>query len=296
MRRSGTTIGIIVIVLLAVAVTGFVAYGRGETAGQKAASSDRSGFASRGTSVAGGADRFGGRSGRDAGGSAAAGAGTPDAASGTAGRGAAGAPAVTGKVMKVDNGTLTLQEQPGNTTATVATSATTRVTTFTQGALSDLAMGDIVALQGDKTGDTAFAAKTIYALNGAQDGGRGPGSAGATSGTETAATPAADSRGRGAGNAASGSAAAGRSAGGGLFPGLSGPTGRITQISGGTLTLQGFDGSTTTVTTNASTSVRKQTPGALSDIKTGDTVSVQSDPAGGPTAPARAIIDLGAGT
>jgi hypothetical protein len=45
------------------------------------------------------------------------------------------------------------------------------------------------------------------------------------------------------------------------------------------------------VTTNASTSVRKQTPGAMSDIKAGDTISVQGDPTG----PARAIIDLGAG-
>jgi hypothetical protein len=289
-----------VIVLLAVVVTGFVAYGRGETAGQKAASSDRSGFASRGTSVAGGAGGFGGRGGQGAGGSAAAGAGAPGAASGANGRGGAGngSPPVAGKVTKVDNGTLTLQEQPGNTTATVATNATTTVTTFAAGALSDLAMGDIVALQGDKTSDTAFAAKTIYTLSGAQGGGagRGPGGAGATTGTDTAGTPAAGGRGRGGANAASGSAPAGRGAGGGLFPGLSGPTGRITQISGGTLTVQGFDGSTTTVTTDASTSVRKQTPGALSDIKTGDTISVQSDTAGDPTAPARAIIDLGAGT
>ena len=302
MRRSGTTIGIIVIVLLAVVVTGFVAYGRGETAGQKAASSDRSGFASRGTSVAGGAGGFGGRGGQGgqgAGGSAAAGAGTPGAASGANGRGAGGggSPPIAGKVTKVDNGTLTLQEQPGNTTATVATSATTMVTMFAPGALSDLAMGDIVALQGDKTSDTAFAAKTIYTLSGAQGGGgRGPGGAGATTGTDTAGTPAAGGRGRGAANAASGSSPAGRGAGGGLFPGLNGPTGRITQISGGTLTLQGFDGSTTTVTTDTSTSVRKQAPGALSDIKMGDTVSVQGDTAGDPTAPARAIIDLGAGT
>lgn len=298
MRRSGTTIGIIVIVLLAVVVTGFVAYGRGETAGQKAASSDRSGFASRGTSVAGGAGGFGGRGGQGAGGSAAAGAGTPGAAGGANGRGAAGVPPVGGKVTKVDNGTLTLQEQPGNTTTTVATNASTTVTMFAAGALSDLAMGDIVALQGNKTGDTAFAAKTIYALNGAQGGGagRGQGGAGATTGTDTAGTPAAGGRGRGAANAASGSSPAGRGAGGGLLPGLSGPTGRITQISSGTLTLQGFDGSTTTVTTDASTSVRKQTPGALSDIKAGDMVSVQSDASGDPTVPARAIIDLGAGT
>ena len=303
MRRSGTTIGIIVIVLLAIVMTGFVAYGRGETAGQKAASSDRSGFASRGTSVAGGAGGFGGRGGQGgqgAGGSAAAGAGAPGAAGGANGRGAAGSGAapVAGKVTQVDNGTLTLQEQPSNTTTTVTTNAATAVTIFAPGALSDLAMGDIIAIQGDKTGDTTYTAKTIYALNGAQAGGagRGPGGAGATTGTDAAGTPGAAGRGRNASSVAGGGAPAGRGGGGGLFPGLNGPTGRITQISGGTLTVQGFDGTTTTVTTDASTSVRKQTPGALSDIKAGDMVSVQSDTSGDPTAPARAIIDLGAGT
>jgi hypothetical protein len=176
MRRGGTAIGIIVIVLLGIVVTGFVAYGRGETAGQKAASSDRSAFASRGTSVAGG---FGGR-------------GAGGAGFGGGGQQAGGAAsAVAGKVTKVDGGTLTLQQQPGNTTATVMTDASTTVTTFASGALSDLAMGDIVALQGDKTGDTAYTAKTIYALNGAPGGagGRGQGGTGAT-GTGAAGSPA----------------------------------------------------------------------------------------------------------
>ena len=50
------------------------------------------------------------------------------------------------------------------------------------------------------------------------------------------------------------------------------------------------------MTTNASTSVRKETTGAVSDIKVGDTISVQSDPTGDTPAPARAIMDLGAGT
>lgn len=266
MRRGGTRVGIIAIVLVALIITGFVAYGRGETAGQTAASSDRSAFAARGTSVAGG---FGGQRG---GGQSSGGA----------------ASALTGTVTKVDNGTLTLQEKPGNTTATVATSATTMVTTFAPGALSDLAMGDTVALQGDKTGDTAFTAKTIYTLNSAQGG------AGTTAGTAAAGSPVSGGRNRAAGGTSGGSPTGG-SAGSALLPGLNGPIGRITKIDTGTLTLQGFDGTTTTVTTNASTSVRMQTPGAVSDIKTGDTVSVQGDTTGGTTAPARVIIDLGTG-
>ncbi|MDQ2784432.1 MAG: DUF5666 domain-containing protein, partial [Chloroflexota bacterium] len=198
---------------------------------------------------------------------------------------------------KVDNGTLTLQEQPSNAADTVATNASTTVTTFAPGALSDLATGGIVAVQGNKTGDTAYTATTIYALNGAQGGsraGRTQGGTDTTAGTAAAGSPASGGRGRNATSAAGGSPVS-RGGGGGIA-GLAGPTGRITQISGGTLTLQGFDGSTTTVTTNASTSVRKETPGMVSDIKAGDTISVQSDATGGATAPARAIIDLGAGT
>ncbi len=287
MRRSGTRIAIIAVILLAFVVTGFVAYGRGKTAGQTAASSDRSSFGqARGTSVVGGQGT-------------GSGSGGSGQRSSTAGGQSAGgtASAVVGKVTKVDNGTLTLQEQTGNTTTTVATNASTTVTTFAPGALSDLAMGDIVAVQGDKTGDTAYTAKTIYALNGAQGGGRSGQAQGGTDttvGTAAAGSPASGGRGRNATGAA-GSAPSGRGASTG-FAGLNGPTGRITQISGGTLTLQGFDGSTTTVTTNASTSVCKETPGMISDIKVGDTVSVQGDPTGGTTAPARAIIDLGAGT
>ncbi|MGI8686987.1 MAG: DUF5666 domain-containing protein [Thermomicrobiales bacterium] len=292
MRRSGTRIGIIAVILLAFVVTGFVAYGRGKTAGQTAASSDRSSFGqARGTSVAGGQGTGGGFGGSGQ----RAGGGSPSAGGPSAGGTTS---AVVGKVTTVDNGTLTLQEQPGNTTSMVATNASTTVTTFAPGALSDLAMGGIVVVQGDKTGDTAYTAKTIYALNGAQGGGR-PGQAqggtDTTAGTAAAGGPASGGRGRTATDAA-GSAPSGRGAGFSGLPGLNGPTGRITQISGGTLTLQGFDGSTTTVTTNASTSVRKQTPGMVSDIKVGDTISVQSDPTAGATAPARTITDLGAGT
>jgi len=288
MRRSGTRIGIIAVILLAFVVIGFVAYGRGKTAGQTAASSNRSSFGqARGTSVAGGQGT----------GSSAGGSGQRSGAAG--GQSASGtASAVVGKVTKVDNGTLTLQEQTGNATTTVATNASTTVTTFVPGALSDLATGAIIAVQGDKTGDTAYTAKTIYALNGAQGGGS---SGRAQSGTDTAAgtaaagSPTSGGRGRNATGAA-GSAPSGRGAGFSGLPGLTGPTGRITQISGGTLTLQGFDGSTTTITTNTSTSVRKEAPGMVSDIKVGDTISVQSDTASDPTTPARAIMDLGTGT
>ncbi len=269
MRRGGIRVVIITVVLLGIIVTGFIAYGQGETAGQNAASSDRSAFVRAGGTAVAGGQRTSGASSQ---------------AGGDAGS------AVTGKVTKVDGGTITLQPQAGTTTTTVATNASTTVTTFASAALSDLATGDIVALQGDKTGDTTYTAKTIYALNAAQ--GRGAfGGSGVTAGTAAAGSPTVGGRNRAAASTNGGSPSGG-TAGGALLPGLNGPIGRITQITGGTLTLQGFDGSTTTVTTNASTSVRKQTSGMVSDIKAGDTISIQGDP----TAPARAIIDLGAVT
>jgi len=285
MRRGGIGAVLAVLVVLAIIGTGFAAYGRGKTAGQNAAASDRTAFGQAGgTTVAG---SFGGRGAGGAGGSPqAGGVGSPNGSATTGGATAA----VFGKVTQVAGGTLTLQQQPSTTTTTVMTTATTTVTLFAPCALGDLAMGDTIALQGDKTSDTAFAAKTIFVLNGQQ--GRG---ADTTTGTAAAGSPTGGGRNQGAGGA-SGSAPAGGTGGGaggrgagGLFPGLNGPTGRITQMSGGMLTVQGFDGTTTTVTTTASTTVRKQATGAVGDIKVGDTISVQGDPSG----PARTITDLG---
>lgn len=294
MRRNTTTIVLIVLACLAIVGTGFVAYGRGQTAGENAAINDRSAFGqARGTTVAGGAGFGGQRSG----GGAQSATGSQSAGGGQNGTGPASS--VGGKVTKVDGATLTLLEQPNNIAVTVTTSAATTISTFAAGTLGDLTMGDVVALQGDKTGDAAYAAKTIFSLGGfAGNGGAGrtPGGSSVPQGTDTPGSPAAGGgRNRGAGNASGGaaSAPAGRAGGAGLFAGFTGPIGRVTKIDNGTLSLQGFDGSTTTVTTNPSTSVRKQAPGTMSDIKTGDTVSVQGDPAGDTAYTARTVIDLG---
>jgi hypothetical protein len=299
MRRNGIRVVIGAVLILAMIGTGVVAYGKGRTAGEHSIATDRSSFA-RGTTVSGGQGAGGGFGGRGTAGGAGGGASSGN----TGGTGAGGAAAttsnVTGKVTKADNGTLTLQEQPNNVAVTVATDASTTVTTFTPGALSDLKSGDIVAVQGSKTGDTAYTATTIFALNGFGGGaaGQGQGGPNAAAGLPAGAVPAAGGRGRAGGNASGGaaSAPAGRAGGGGLLSGLNGPTGRITTIANGTLTLQGFDGSTTTVTTNATTTVRTQTAGKMSDIKVGDTVIVQGEKASEQAYTARTIIDQGAGT
>jgi hypothetical protein len=299
MRRNSIRGAIGALLIVAIIGTGVVAYGKGRTAGEHSVSTDRSAFV-RGTTVAGGQGGFGaGGGGRFAGAGGTGGTGT--GAAGAGGTTAATTSTVTGKVTKADNGTLTLQEQPNNVAVTVAADASTTVTTFAPGALSDLKTGDIVAVQGDKTGDTAYSATTIFALNGfgGGNGGGGQGAPNAAAGTAPAGSPAAGGRGRANGNAGGGaaSAPAGRAGGGGggLLAGVSGPTGRITTIANGTLTLQGFDGSTTTVTTNASTTVRTQTPGKASDIKVGDTVIVQGDKVSDQAYTARTIIDQGGG-
>ena len=158
-------------------------------------------------------------------------------------------------------------------------------------------------MQGDKTGDTAYTAKTIYALgafggNGAAGQGQGQGAPNAAAGTAPAGSPGAAGRGRAPGSAmvAAASAPAGRAGGGGgLLAGLNGPTGRITAIANGTVTLQGFDGSTTTITTSATTTVRKQTTGTVSDIKVGEPSTSVGEKVSDQAYTARAIIDLGAG-
>jgi hypothetical protein len=311
MRRNSIRGVIGAVLIVAIIGTGVVAYGKGKTAGQHSVSTDRSAFA-RGTTVAGGGgfggSGFGGRGGGGTGGTGtgAAGAGGARGTSGpgTGGTNAATTSNVTGKVTKADNGTLTLQEQPNNIAVTVATDASTTVTIFAPGALSDLKTGDIVAVEGDKTGNTAYTAKTIFALNGFGGGngggtgqGQGQGGPNTAAGTAPAGSPAGGGRGRANGNASGGaaSAPAGRAGGGGVLAGLNGPTGRITTIANGTLTLQGFDGTTTTVATNTSTTVRTQTPGKISDIKEGDSVVVVGDKVSDQAYTARMIIDQGTG-
>lgn len=199
MQRKGIRVVTGAFLLLALIGTGVVAYSNGKTAGINSAASDRSSFGqARGTTVSGGqgagASGFGG--GQRTGGTG-----------GTGGTGSAGGAGTTssvmGKVTKTEGGTLTLQEQPNNIAVTVATDATTTVTTFAPGVLGDLKTGDIIALQGDKTGDTAFTAKTIFALSGFPgDGaaGQGSGGSGAPAGTAPAGSAASGGRGRATGN------------------------------------------------------------------------------------------------
>jgi len=66
------------------------------------------------------------------------------------------APAVTGQIKSVNGGTLTVQGFDG-VMVTVTSSPATVVKTQQPGTLSDIKTGDVLFVQGEKTGDTLVA-------------------------------------------------------------------------------------------------------------------------------------------
>jgi len=70
------------------------------------------------------------------------------------------APGVTGQIKSVNGGTFTLQGFDG-ATVTVASSPATVVKTQQPGTLSAITMGDLLLVQGQKTGATTFLARSI---------------------------------------------------------------------------------------------------------------------------------------
>jgi hypothetical protein len=284
MRRRGITVIIIAVAAAAFFGVYTLAYRAGESSGRSKVSADRSAFQTRVASApqaaaGGGGQAGGGTAGGagtrgSAGGSAAAGGGaTGQRGGGAGGAGTAGAAApgsaastLTGKVTNVNGTTLSVQ-QADNSTVSVTTTADTAVRTFVTGALTDLKAGDIVAVDGSKTGDTAYSAKTVTNLGAASGTGVPSGSGG--------------SAGRGQGSVQAG----------GAVPVL---TGQIKSLSGGTIMVQGFDGSSATVTTTPTTVVRTQQSGTMSDIKAGDMLLIQGDKTGDTAFAARSITNQGA--
>lgn len=296
MRRSVSLIVLVVIAGAAIIGAWLVGYSHGVTAGSSTAAADRSGFPTRAAGApgaggfpgAGGAGGFPGGAGGAPGGQAAGGqGGAPGGVPGSQAAGGATSQAgVTGKATKVDNGTITVQAA-NNTTVTVNTTTTTMVQKVGTIALTALKTGDFITIQGDKTSDTAYTAKMILSVGSTVPAGLIP------SGTTGGAPSGSASAGQAPSGQASGAPRGGAS--GGLPAGFpSGPLGRITKIDGSTVTMQGLDGTAITVTASGSTTVQMLQPGAITDVKAGDTLIVQGDPAGTNTYNARVIIDQGA--
>jgi len=280
-------------VLIALVLIGGAGYGgyryglgKGNTDGEATAASDRTAFfATRGAAPGGaGSPGAGGRGGDGApGGVGSPGAGgrnnaTPGAG-GSPGAGRTGAQnGVAGRVTQVNGPTLTIQSTMDSTNVNVSTTGMTVFAKLVTGTTGDLKMNDFVVVQGDKTGDNAYTARTITAMNAQTLAGAAmngfPGAAGG---------PAAGTPGMGISGFPGG---AGMGGNGGAV------VGRITQVSATTMTLTGLDGTMITVMTMPATTVQTTQPAALTDIKMGDMLVVVGDRSGD-TVTARLVTDQG---
>lgn len=272
MRRRAITILVLAVIVAAFFGTWRIAYRMGESDGRNTVAAARAAFLSR----SGGAQQPGGSGQQAAGGRQAAGSGSAvsgttasgSAQTGSGQRAAGGGSAVsgtavsslTGHVTAIDRATVSLQ-QADNTMVTVTTDGATAIEKLVAGALSDLKTGDVIAVDGTKTGDAAYSAKTITNLG---------------------------QRAAGGGRQAAGSR---QSAVGSQQPAV---TGQIKSMDNGTITVQGFDGATVTVTSSPATVVKARQPGTLADIKTGDLLVVQGEKTGDTGFLARSIINQGA--
>jgi len=188
--------------------------------------------------------------------------GGPTASGGFQGR----FPGASGAITAIDGTTLTVKDRQG-TSVKVTTGAGTRVTIEKTVAVSDIAKGDRISVTGTRSG-TTLAASRISIMNlqaGApgrrfQGGGTAPGTGSGANGPQSRfGPPVTDANGNSTGGPTR------RPPGGFAF-------GTVTKIDGGTITISGFDGTTTTVTTTTATTVTKSVPGSLRDLKVGQDI------------------------
>lgn len=212
--------------------------------------------------------------------------------------------AVKGTVTAVSGTSLTMNQADGTAT-TVNVNDTTRYMATVASAVSNVKVGDMVAVKGDKTGDNTYHATGLTIMDAPMTIQVGPGGkvtsgsgiaitgtppplpAGATCTSQNASTNAiyvdgtAGTPPAGAITVASGTppSGAGRTVFGciisektadGTLPVL----GKVTKVSGSTITLEELDTTTVTVTTDARTVVHADQQSGLSAIKAGDTVMV----------------------
>lgn len=288
MRGKGALIVVGVVILLAAAVAGTLTLAqRGGSSADADAERVRSTFiASRGTAAPAGTTTVVPGSTAVAGSAVVGKSGTPGPGDVTT---VSGGPPITGTVTKVLSGVFTIQ-QADTTSVDIATTAETSVTKTKAAALSDLKVGDLISVEGEKSGDGAYSASAITTLAGLGGPGGavrqvitvpptgGPVSGGAPAGGFVATTPAGASSQTGGGTFYIGGGA-----------GDKGTIGKVTKVEGGTLTLETPDGGTATVRTDAKTTFRAQVVANVNDIKSGDRVTVIGDKTGDALYTARVI-------
>ena len=185
-------------------------------------------------------------------------------------------PGTAGEISAISGTTLTVQDRQGQSVK-VTTTDSTRFTTEKTVAVSDIAKGDRVSVNGTQSGTTIAATRVTIAdlqatpqgngLPGGATPGNGPQNGSGPPGGFGAGPPPTDANGNptGFGSGNGNGNGNGRPPGGFAF-------GTVTAVDGNTITLSSFDGSTVTVTTTPSTTVTKSVQGSLSDLKVGQNV------------------------
>jgi hypothetical protein len=184
-------------------------------------------------------------------------------------------PGTSGAITAIDGTTLTVKDRQGQSVK-VTTSDSTRVTIEKTVAVSDIAKGDRISVNGTQSG-TTIAASRISIMDiqlrppgsGTQGGATSGGGSG-TSGQQGGFGPPGGFNGPGGppvtdANGNANGRANRRALGGFAF-------GTVTKIDGGTITISSFDGSTTTITTTSSTKVTKSVQGSFSDLQVGQNI------------------------
>jgi hypothetical protein len=217
-------------------------------------------------------------------------AGNPGTTSGTPVPGGQGrgnfSPPVSGTVQSVDATAKTLTVLEANGTSVTFDASTSRVvktTTITKDDLAKLAIGNMaVQVVGTKGSDGNYNATRIVLVDPTTLGGTGgQGTPGAGRQGQLPANGTPGARGQGA----NGTPGAG-GARGGLI--VSKPV-----LTGTTLTGTDFSGAAVTVNLSDSTFLSERVAGTITDLKSGETVSVNARPAQSGAAAAAAVITIG---
>jgi len=223
-------------------------------------------------------------------------AGANGATPGTGGQGRGNfSPPVSGTVQSFDATakTLTIKEASGtNQTYDTSTTRIVKSATITKDDLAKLVSGNvIVQVVGDKGSDGSYNATRIVLADPATmagPGGQFGGGQGGQGRQGQLGTPGAGGQGQPPANGTSGA---------GGQPGFGGGRGGIIVsnpvVSGTTITGTDFSGVAVTVNLTSTTVLTKRDAGALTDLKTGETVSVTARPAQSGTTEAAITITIG---
>ena len=179
--------------------------------------------------------------------------------------GFAGRPGTSGTIASINGSTLTIADQTGASTNVTAGSAT-KVSLAKPATLADVKVGDRITATGTSTGTNAITAARV-----------------SDQGTATTNTNAPNGSGRPGGPSSGSGTGAGAQPPGGFA------NGTVASINADTITITTRQGTSQTVTVTSATTYTKSTPGAVSDLRVGQSVAVTGTTGSNGTVTATAI-------